>query len=326
MLKKLSLGNFPTKIEPLPKLSAELGKSLYIKRDDQTGTEFSGNKIRKLEYAVAEALEQGATTLITCGGVQSNHCRATAAAAVRLGLKSILVLRSDEAPKVEGNYLLDLLLGAEIRLISSQDYAERLPEILEDIAAGLTEKGEKGYIMPSGASNGVGMLGYFSAFQEITAQEEAMGIRFDTIVCAAGSGGTYAGLCAANKVFGKGKDILGVCVGGNAAYFVDKCAEIAEESKKYLDLPDLSLTPADIHIVDGYVGRGYALSTPEELAFIRKVASTEGIVVDPVYTGKTLYGLWHEIKKGNLPKAKNILFIHTGGLFGLFPKQDEFGL
>ena len=323
--KKLKLGNFPTKIERLEKLSTMLKENIYIKRDDQTGSEVSGNKIRKLEFSINEAINNDCDTLITCGGIQSNHARATAAAGIKLGLKSVLVLRSDETPEMEGNYLIDKIMGADIRIISSEDYRERRQEIMGNILKELEEKGRKGYIIPEGASNGIGTFGYINCFKEILDQEKELGITFDTIVTAVGSGGTFAGLYLGNKLTESNKKIVGINVCDSAEYFKDKVCSILEEVKTYIPDRKFEITKDDMHIIDGYVGDGYALSRPEELEFICDFAEAEGIILDPVYTGKTMRGLYTELKKGTFKDSKNILFIHTGGIFGLFSKRNQFG-
>lgn len=323
--KKLKLGNFPTKIERLEKLSTMLKENIYIKRDDQTGSEVSGNKIRKLEFSINEAINNDCDTLITCGGIQSNHARATAAAGIKLGLKSVLVLRSDETPEMEGNYLIDKIMGADIRIISSEDYRERRQEIMENILKELEKKGRKGYIIPEGASNGIGTFGYINCFKEILDQEKELGITFDTIVTAVGSGGTFAGLYLGNKLTESNKKIVGINVCDSAEYFKDKVRSILEEVKTYIPDRKFEITKDDMHIIDGYVGDGYALSRPEELEFICDFAEAEGIILDPVYTGKTMRGLYTELKKGTFKDSKNILFIHTGGIFGLFSKRNQFG-
>ena len=286
--KKLKLGNFPTKIERLEKLSTMLKENIYIKRDDQTGSEVSGNKIRKLEFSINEAINNDCDTLITCGGIQSNHARATAAAGIKLGLKSVLVLRSDETPEMEGNYLIDKIMGTDIRIISSEDYRERRQEIMENILKELEEKGRKGYIIPEGASNGIGTFGYINCFKEILDQEKKLGITFDTIVTAVGSGGTFAGLYLGNKLTESNKKIVGINVCDSAEYFKDKVCSILEEVKTYIPDRKFEITKDDMHIIDGYVGDGYALSRPEELEFICDFAEAEGIILDPVYTGKTM--------------------------------------
>lgn len=323
--KKLRLGNFPTRIERLEKFSTIVKEHVYIKRDDQTGTEFSGNKIRKLEYSINEAINNDCDTLITCGGIQSNHARATAAAGIKLGLKSVLVLRSDEKPELEGNYLIDKIMGADIRIISSEDYRERRQEIMENILKELEAKGRKGYIIPEGASNGIGTFGYLACFNEILEQEKEHGIVFDTIVTAIGSGGTFAGLYLGNKLTNSGKKIVGINVCDTAEYFKERVSEILKEVKTYIPDTEFEISKDDMCIIDGYVGDGYAVSRTEELDFICDFAEAEGIVLDPVYTGKAMRGLYTEIKKGTFKESKNILFIHTGGLFGLFSKRDQFG-
>lgn len=323
--KKLRLGNFPTRIERLEKFSTIVKEHVYIKRDDQTGTEFSGNKIRKLEYSINEAINNDCDTLITCGGIQSNHARATAAAGIKLGLKSVLVLRSDEKPELEGNYLIDKIMGADVRIISSEDYRERRQEIMENILKELEAKGRKGYVIPEGASNGIGTFGYLACFNEILEQEKEHGIVFDTIVTAIGSGGTFAGLYLGNKLTNSGKKIVGINVCDTAEYFKERVSEILKEVKTYIPDTEFEISKDDMCIIDGYVGDGYAVSRTEELDFICDFAEAEGIVLDPVYTGKAMRGLYTEIKKGTFKDSKNILFIHTGGLFGLFSKRDQFG-
>lgn len=323
MKKRLSLANLPTKIVKAEKLSAVLGVNLYIKRDDQTGTELSGNKIRKLEYALKEAIDNGCTRIITTGGLQSNHCRATVAAATLLGLKTTLLLRVTDSTKVEGNYFLDKLFGAEIVFCSPQEYKDSRNEIMLKLAKEREDSGDKCYVIPEGASFGIGSLGYFDAMNEIVVQEKEMGVKFDTIVVAVGSGGTYSGLYLANKHNKLDKRIIGFAVCDTSEYFSDRIDSINKEALEHLSL-DIDSSAEDIDINDKYVGIGYAISRPEELEFIRYIASMEGLVLDPVYTGKAMYGLYSEIKEGNITGAENILFIHTGGLFGLFPKQDQF--
>lgn len=325
MKKRLSLANLPTKIVKAEKLSAVLGVNLYIKRDDQTGTELSGNKIRKLEYALKEAIDNGCTRIITTGGLQSNHCRATVAAATLLGLKTTLLLRVTDSTKVEGNYFLDKLFGAEIVFCSPQEYKDSRNEIMLKLAKEREDSGDKCYVIPEGASFGIGSLGYFDAMNEIVDQEKEMGVKFDTIVVAVGSGGTYSGLYLANKHNKLDKRVIGFAVCDTSEYFSERIDSINKEALEHLGL-DIDSRAEDIEINDKYVGIGYAISRPEELEFIRYIASMEGLVLDPVYTGKAMYGLYSEIKERKITGAENILFIHTGGLFGLFPKQDQFNL
>ncbi|MCL1973211.1 MAG: D-cysteine desulfhydrase family protein [Bacteroidetes bacterium] len=321
--EKLSLANLPTRIEYLPVVSKQWGKSIYLKRDDQTGSEYCGNKIRKIEYAAAEALRQGCDTLITCGGIQSNHCRATAAVAAKLGLASILLLRINEQPPVDGNYFLDLLFGADVRFCTPDEYRNARNQIMQTFCDELAAEGRKGYVLPEGASNGIGCFGYFDCMEEVMRQEREMGVSFDTIVVAEGSGGTHAGLFLANQLLGLGKRVVSFCVCDDRPYFTQAVTEICTSCLSYMQRND-TINRDDIEVIDQYVGRGYALSAPDELVFIAKIAKENGVVFDPVYTGKAFYGLKQEIANGTFEQSAHILFIHTGGIFGLFPKKDQF--
>ena len=322
--EKINMANLPTKIEKMEKLSKKLGgPDIYIKRDDQTGTEISGNKIRKLEFSAAEAADKGYDTLITCGGIQSNHCRATAAVAVKLGFKCCLVLNGSKDTEVDGNLLLDKLLGAEIYFVSQEEYENRRMEVMKEIKTNMKNKGLKPYIIPEGASNGIGGFGYYRAIEEIMLQEKEMKVHFDGIVIATGSGGTYSGLLLGSRILNYDTKIYGVNVCHDEKYFKGRIYEILHNSMSYMNV-NLNFSKDEINIIDGYVGRGYALSREEELEFIKELAKLEGIILDPVYTGKAMYGLTQEIKKGKFSEYKNLLFIHTGGIFGIFPQKSQF--
>lgn len=321
--QRLKLANLPSPIYRLDRTSQRLGKNIFIKRDDYTGSELSGNKIRKLEYSLFEAQKLGADVVITCGGIQSNHCRATAGASAKCGLKSHLLLRINEMPNIEGNYFIDKIFGAKISFCNPHEYSTSRDEIMQSIAQEYISKGLKPYIIPEGASNAVGSLGYFKAFSEILEQEKELKLKFDTIVIATGSGGTYSGLWSANLYFNSNKNILGFAVCDSSEYFKNRVLDISA---------DIPLSQKDwrdkygntINFNDKYIGEGYAISKREELEFIYGFAKEEGIIFDPVYTGKAFYGLQSEILKGELKESENILFIHTGGLFGLFPKSNQF--
>ncbi|SET64625.1 D-cysteine desulfhydrase [Natronincola peptidivorans] len=322
--KSLSLANLPTKIEKLERLSKSLGDlEIYVKRDDQTGTEVSGNKVRKLEFAVQEALNQGCDYLITCGGIQSNHARATAAVAAKLGMGAYLVLKGNSDEEIDGNYFLDKILGANIHFITLEEYMEKRGMIMEEIKESLAVKGHKAYILPEGASNGIGTFGYYKAMEEILHQEKEMGIHFDAIVTTVGSGGTYAGLFYANKINKSNADIYGINIAGDADYFKKRINELLQEAAMYTG-KEIQYTQEELRIIDGYVGDGYALSRPEELIFIQQMAQLEGIILDPVYTAKAMYGLVEEIRKGTFKDYKKLLFIHTGGIFSLFSSRNQF--
>lgn len=321
---RISLAKLPTPIEKLARLSQQWGGAeIYVKRDDLSGMALSGNKIRKLEFVIAEARDQGADLLITCGGIQSNHARATAMAATKLGMKSYLVLRGQEGGEADGNLLLDFLVGAKVKYITPGDYSSRVDEIMADLAEELKKEGHHPYIIPEGASNELGAIGYLAATEEIKNQLNELKLEVDYLVCADGSGGTHSGLLLGQKLFKQDYQVLGFNVCDDEAYFVDKISRI---SKKAIDRFDLKVDfkKEDVKIIDGYVGEGYALNRQEEIDFIKQVAMTEGLILDPVYTGKALFGVRDQIFKGRFKKGEKILFIHTGGLFGLFPKRGLF--
>jgi len=315
MPERIRLANLPTKIEKLERLSQELGRNIWIKRDDQTGMEVSGNKVRKLEFAVMEALELGCNHLITCGGIQSNHARATAAAAAKLGMGCTLVLRGEDREDREGNLFLETLMDAQVVFVTPEEFEESLDGIMEDIRARLAQEGKKGYILPVGASNGIGSFGYLNAYNEIVEQERMLGLKFDAIIATVGSKGTFAGLYAGNSLDGSQRDVIGINISSTADYFKERVVALLQEMEEYTDLA-FETDERDIQIIDGYPGLGYAMSRDEELHFIKWLARLEGLVLDPVYTGKAMYGLVKEIEAGNLDDYENILFIHTGGIFG----------
>ncbi|MBN2794224.1 MAG: D-cysteine desulfhydrase family protein [Clostridia bacterium] len=314
--KKMNLAYLPTPIVPLKAMSEEFNKEIYIKRDDLTGVEMSGNKVRKLEYAIQEALDLKCDTLITCGGLQSNHARATAAAAASLNLNCHLFLRNDFTDTKSGNAFLDLLFGATIHLIEPEDYVD-IDGIMENFKNELID--QKGYILPTGASNGIGTFGYVDAVEEIRQSN----IDFDAVVVTVGSGGTYAGLWYGNKINNEPYDIIGFNIASTKSYFQKRIVEILKESFSLCD-DHRTVEEDDIQIIDGYGGRGYGLSTKEELDFIHEFAKKEGILLDPVYTGKAMFGLYNSLKQGMFNDYKEILFIHTGGLYGTFPKSSQF--
>lgn len=320
----ISIALLPTRIEKLPKLSAELGEvELFIKRDDLTGCVNSGNKIRKLEFVLADALNQESDTLITCGGIQSNHSRATASVAARYGLGCILFLkgRTPSHPPPDGNIFLDSLLGAHINVISEDEYAD-VDRMMSAEAERLRSQGKKPYIIPEGASNWLGAMGYVKAAEEIRNQLDAARLSADRIVFACGSGGTHAGLLLGKKVFGLTPKLTAINVCQTPEHFIEKVYGICQEANSRLGL-GLSLTKDEIEVIGGYVGEGYAQSNPQVTDLIKKVARIEGIILDPVYTGKAMHGLLDLISKGILPQDSRVLFIHTGGIFSLFAYKNS---
>lgn len=320
---RIPLANLPTPVHKLENLSRSLGVQIFLKRDDMTGSEASGNKLRKLEFVVQEALWEGAGALITCGGLQSNHARATAVVARRLGMECHLVLRGQPEGTWNGNLLLERVLGATFTFLSPEDFAEGHLEAMEEAGRSFRSRGMKACLIPMGASNPTGTFGYAAAYQEILAQEALLEEPFDAIVCAVGSGGTLAGLSLGNILHGRRHRILGVPVCDSGAVFAPIVRDLVLACLDRLSAgcPAGGFVP---EFIDGYTGRGYALNTPEEMDFITGMAGREGVILDPVYTAKAFMGLLGEIRASRLPGVRRILFLHTGGLFGLFPKASEF--
>ncbi len=325
---QINLARLPTPMQPLRRLSEKLGVELYIKRDDLTGAALSGNKIRKLEFVLADALAQKADTVITCGGAQSNHCRATAIAAAMLGLNCRLLLRTpdpSDPPPTEGNILLDRMAGAEIVWITPEEFKQR-DELMEREAGQLSEAGRKAYSIPEGASTALGALGYVRATEELVNDiTNTMGGAHQhcTIILAAGSGGTSAGLILGTKIFDVNARVVSINTCDDRDHFLQAIGGICEDAIAGFHLDIDFDRDRDIEIIDGYVGRGSGLSQPTELAMICEVAQTEGIFLDPVYTGKAFFGMVEELKRDPKCFGERIIFIHTGGIFGLLPKAVE---
>lgn len=318
---KVSLAVLPTRLERLARWSARLGREVWIKRDDLTEAAAGGNKIRKLEYLLRGALDEGADTLVTCGGIQSNHARATAILGRRLGLRSVLLLRGTPADALEGNYLLDRLVGAEVVYVSAEEY-ERRDEVLAQVADDLRARGRKPYVIPEGGSNALGAMGYVEMVGELKEQMRAQDIALDSILCPLGSGGTLAGILMGVALYGLPVRVYGVNVQRDAGYFTRAVEAIFEEAVRKLGFPVRAPRQA-IRIIEGYAGLGYGLSTPEEMSLIASLAEEEGIVLDPVYTGKAFRALDDRLRRGDASEdlGGRVLFVHTGGIFGLFPQR-----
>lgn len=323
-LPRVRILNLPTPLEEMPRLSKTLkGPRLWIKRDDCTGLAFGGNKERKAEFAVADALEKKADVVVTTGPVQSNHARATAAAATKLGLAVVLVLRGEKPQEFDGNLLLDRLLGADIRYVCAgmRDINSTMSEIAEE----LERKGHAPYVIPGGASYSVGAVAYVNAMLELVAQSREADLKIDYLVHAAGSGGTQAGLVLANEALNLGIGILGVSVekgDDSRTQLALKTAEIANAGGTLLNV-EVNVKPKNVLLVEGYAGKGYGILSPECLDAIRLMAQTEGIILDPVYTGKAMAGLIDMIRNSRFRKDDNVVFVHTGGTPALFPYRKE---
>ncbi|RUM36877.1 MAG: D-cysteine desulfhydrase family protein [Desulfobulbus sp.] len=312
------LGFFPTPLVSLNNLSKRLhGPRMLMKRDDQTGLASGGNKTRKLEFLFGEALAMGCDTVITGGAAQSNHCRQTVAAAASCGLQCHLVLGGEPARTApKGNLLLDDLLGAHIHWTGKYRKGEKIPEIFLN----LKEQGCRPYVIPYGGSNATGALGFVDAVAELTEQIKSMSISIDTIVFASSSGGTQAGLMVGRHMVGADFELIGIAIDKGETgekSFAEHIAAIANDTADLLEL-ETSFSPADIQLYEDYVGKGYGVVGKLEKKAIRIVAETEGILLDPVYTGRAMGGLLDLIDQGKFSPKDTVLFWHTGGLPALF--------
>jgi len=321
---RFPLAHLPTPLEPLDRLSAALGgPSLWIKRDDQTGLAGGGNKTRKLELLIADALAQRADLVLTVGAVQSNHCRQTAAAAARAGLDCVLVLRGAAPPREQwtGNLLLDELLGA--RLVWAGD--RNREAVMEEAAQEERAAGRRPYPIPLGGSNVVGAAAYALAFAELWGQMHERGVAFDRIVFASSSGGTQAGLVAGAAACGYGGQLLAISIDQTSAELSAIVSPLAAEVCRHLEIAG----PPPPHLVavdDGYLGGGYAVMGEPEREAIHLLARTEGILLDPVYTGRAMAGLLDQIRRRTIGPGETVLFWHTGGAPALFAySQDLLG-
>ena len=321
------LAHLPTPLEFLPRLTEHLGgPDIYVKRDDCTGLGSGGNKTRKLEFVMAEAVSEGATCVITQGAVQSNHARQTAAAASRLGLKCVLLFENRVAePKDEylhsGNVLLDQIFGAEFHHYPK---GTDMNEAMSSVADELRSKGETPFVIPGGASNTVGALGYVDCARELLVQADDMGIDIDHVVHATGSAGTQAGLVAGLCVSGSDIPVLGIGVNAPRDVQEKRVFDLACETAKLLGSPD-AVGRDDIVANCNYIGEGYGVSTPEMVEAVQLLARLEGLLFDPVYSGKALAGFIDLVRKGRFSNDGSVVFIHTGGAVALFAYRDLFG-
>jgi D-cysteine desulfhydrase family pyridoxal phosphate-dependent enzyme len=308
---RLHFAHLPTLIEPLPRLSKLLGgPRLLIKRDDQTGLAFGGNKTRKLEFLVAEARVQGAQTLITGGALQSNHCRQTAAAASRFGFKCILVLTGERPEHASANLLLDQLFGAQV--IYVPDRKDR-DQALEQAFAQAAADGLKPYLVPYGGSSPTGALGYAYAMQELVSQNTEA----DWVVFASSSGGTQAGLVLGQRVFGYQGKVLGISIDESREWLEDHVSELAASASEKLG-NRIDFTPTEILANDSYCAPGYGVLTEPEREAIHLCASYEGLLLDPVYTARAAAGMIDLIRNNFFKRNETLLFLHTGGQPALF--------
>ena len=321
-IKKQSLGFFPTPLVELSQLSKKLGgPKIYMKRDDNTGLALGGNKTRKLEYILGDALAQGADTIITAGAAQSNHCRQTAAAAASLQLECHLVLGGQEPDVVSGNLLLDKLFGCQIHWAGKNRKGEDIPQLVEQ----LKRAGKKPYVVPYGGSNELGALAFVEALKELDAQREDAGLSFTHIVFASSSGGTHAGLMLGNKILEASYKIVGINIDKGEAGELSldqQILNLVNSTAKSINLTH-EFSEEDLNLNSNYVEEGYGVIGKLENEAIALTAQTEGILLDPVYTGRAMGGLIDMIRSGEIKETDNVLFWHTGGAPALFAYADS---
>jgi D-cysteine desulfhydrase len=313
-VSRLSFAHLPTPVEELPRLSEFLdGPKLLIKRDDQTGLAFGGNKTRKLEFLVAEAQAQGAQMLISAGAIQSNHCRQTAAAAARFGFECILVLTGDMPSQPSANLLLDEMLGVEI--VNVTDRADR-DRVLQETFEKAVQAGKKPYLVPYGGSSPVGALGYVYAMEEFVKQDA----KADWIVFGTSSGGTHAGLTLGKRVFDYKGKVLGISIDESEEWLKTHVSALASDASELLG-ERIEFTADDVMATDAYCQAGYGVLTDAEREAVTLFAKYEGMLLDPVYTGRAAAGLIDLIRKGYFKKGETVLFWHTGGTPALFAEK-----
>lgn len=317
---RLELALAPTPLLKLERLSAGLGVELWVKRDDLTGLLESGNKIRKLEFLVGEALAAGADTLITCGTLQSNCCRAVAAVAARLGLRAVLALKGPAPEEYDGNLLLDRLLGAEVRYCKEGEWA-RIDEVLAGLEAEVRARGGRPYVIPESGATVTGALGYLACGRELAAQTAHGAPAFDTVAIAVFSGSSQAGLLMARQLAGLRAEVVGVPVAWEAARVRAHVADVLARARDRYGLAVSA--PAEVQLLDGYQGTGRTAVGPAELQTVVRVARTEGLVLDPVYTAKAFHGLTDALRRHPGAFGRRVCFIHTGGVFSLFPFRRQ---
>lgn len=316
---RITLASLPTPLLPLNRLGRELGgAAIWIKRDDLSGLELTGNKVRKLEYIAAEALATGIDTLVTEGTCQSNHCRATAAVCARLGLGCTLLLRPPPPGLPQGNHLLDVLFGAQVHGFAREEFVGRRGRIVEEVLGELRAAGRRPRFVPMGASEPLGCWGYIRAAVELAGQLAGAGLPDCDVVTAVSSGGTYAGLLLGKLLYGLDSlRLWAVPVSDDAAWHAQEVGALCRVAIERYGLP-VRLLDTDMQFIEGYVGQGYALPYGRALRVLRMLARLEGIVLDPVYTSKAFCAVVEGVESGRFGRERPVVFIHTGGLFSDF--------
>lgn len=316
-IKRVELARLNTPLHPVNWRWQDA--QLLLKRDDLTGAALSGNKVRKLEYILAEAQSRDCDIVLTCGGIQSNHARATAIAARRLGIDSCLVLSGDPSTPPDGNNLLARLAGATIRFVQAANMTEREQQ-MDQIADEFFQRGRHPFVIPTGGSDALGVLGYLRCAKELGGDLASLSRHPAHIVTAVGSGGTFGGLYLGMRCMGLNLSVIGSVVDSDTTYWASRLAKYLQECDQRWELGAYD-TDQPLELINA-TGLGYAQNTDAEIDFIIEFASKTGIMLDPVYTGKALYAFDREVREGRLPLRGDVVFVHTGGIFGLGPARD----
>ena len=313
-LPREKLGVFPTPFYKLERISAKYHQNIYIKRDDLCGVALGGNKVRKLEFLLADAKAKGCDTVFTTGGAQSNHAMLTAACAARLGMKTILLLKDRGVTERLGNLVLDEIYGAEVRFVDTDSYDDIYAE-MRRLTEELAKEGHKAYSIPCGGSNALGSVGYVTAVRELAVQSLSQNVTLEHVVSATGSGGTTAGLLLGSKLFLPGAKVTGIGVDDEP--FDSIVPDLAGQAAQLLGCT-FPREDNDFEMVY-HVGTGYAIPNPEDTPYIQELAREEGILLDPVYTGKAWAGMIRMVESGGyFAPTDDICFVHTGGAAALF--------
>lgn len=333
-LKKVHTGFDHTPLHKLENLSEQYGVNIYIKRDDMTGLGMGGNKLRKLDFFVKDALDQGATTLLTYGGPQTNHGRLTAAAAAKFGLKSILILSGPAPQHMTGNLILDKLMGADLYFadntpfkdLPKEEAAEKMGQLLDKVTkqaiADHEAKGEKVYSIPVGGSNLLGIAGYLECAKELKEQCAQMGLNPQYLFCGYGSAGTFGGLSLGAKYYNCSFKVHGVAVSEKSEEDIQKTVDYINEASAHYEM-GLTLKREDIYPETEYFGLGYNIPDEDTRKYVYLLAQNEGILTDMCYTGKAFRGMMESIEKGKIKKGETVIFLHTGGTPGLFTAEHQ---
>ena len=312
-LPYVPLGAYPTPFQKLENISAKYGKNIWVKRDDLCGVALGGNKVRKLEFLLAEAQAQGCDTVFTTGGAQSNHAMITAACASRLGMKCILLLKQRGVTEKKGTLILNDIYGAEVRFVDTDDYQDIYDEMAR-LTEELAKEEHKAFAIPVGGSTGLGAVGYDKCVREIAVSTMAEGFRPGAVISATGSGGTTAGLLVGAKRFLPGTKVIGMMVDDDD--FASIVPQLAREAADILEF-DLQLEEKDLELIPAW-GAGYAIPNGADTPYIEEMARLEGILLDPVYTGKAWAQLLRQVESGYFEEEDNLVFVHTGGAAALF--------